>query len=117
MKIPTQVMPAFWGAIGGAAALAIVGFGWGGWITAGAAEAIATEKANIAVVSALAPICVENFNRSKDGTAQLAALKKARAWEQGDFVAKQGWAALPGQSAINSSMASRCAELIIGKQT
>ena len=110
-------MPAFCGAIGGAVALALVGFGWGGWVTTGASEAMATEQANMAVVSALAPICVENFNRSKDATAQLAALKKANAWDRGDFVVKQGWAALPGQSAINSSMASKCAELIIGKKS
>jgi hypothetical protein len=39
MQIPAEVKPACWGAVGGAVALAIVGFMWGGWVTGGKAEA------------------------------------------------------------------------------
>lgn len=117
MQIPIQVKPAAWGALGGALALAVIGFGWGGWVTASTAETLATEKANKAVISVLAPICVENFNRSSDAGAQLVALKSAKSWEQGDFVAKQGWAVMPGVKTVNSDLANRCAELIIGKKS
>jgi GTP cyclohydrolase I-like protein len=45
MQIPAEVKPACWGAVGGAVALAIVGFMWGGWVTGGKAEARANERA------------------------------------------------------------------------
>ena len=35
------VRSVLWGAAAGAIALAIVGFNWGGWVTAGAAETLA----------------------------------------------------------------------------
>lgn len=34
-----HIQPVVMGAIGGAIALAIVGFGWAGWVTGGRAEA------------------------------------------------------------------------------
>src|SRR5438094_1947423 len=76
MKIPVETKPALWGMAGGAIAAAIVGFSWGGWVTGGKAEAEATQRANAAVVMALAPVCVERFQRATDVSANLAALKK-----------------------------------------
>ena len=58
MQIPMELKPAFWGAVGGAAALAIVGFSWGGWVTANTADTNAKQRSEKAVVAALAPICV-----------------------------------------------------------
>lgn len=49
MKIPVETKPVLWGVVGGAIALAIVGFKWGGWVTGGAAEADATQRTNAAV--------------------------------------------------------------------
>jgi len=46
MTIPIETKPALWGAAGGAIALAIAGFAWGGWVTGGKAEADATQRAN-----------------------------------------------------------------------
>ena len=36
-----------WSAVGGAIGLAIVGFNWGGWVTGGAAEAMAKQRAAV----------------------------------------------------------------------
>lgn len=113
MQFPSQFSPAIWGAVCGAAAVAIIGFSYGGWVTAGTSETIATQKATKAVVAALAPICVANFNRGNDAPAQLAALKKVGSWEQGAFITKGGWAAMPGTSTVDDTMASSCAALII----
>jgi alpha/beta superfamily hydrolase len=114
MKIPVETKPALWGAAGGAVALAIVGFTWGGWVTGGKAEAEATQRANAAVVVALAPVCVEKFKRTTDVSANLIALKKADTWSQGDFVEKGGWATVPGSNspAQVSAVASACALLL-----
>ena len=57
------VRSVLWGAAAGAIALAIVGFNWGGWVTAGAAETLAKSRAATAVVAALTPICVEKFRQ------------------------------------------------------
>jgi hypothetical protein len=45
MKLPIETKPALWGAAGGAIALAIVGFSWGGWVTGKKAETSAAERA------------------------------------------------------------------------
>src|SRR5438270_12187281 len=115
MKIPVETKPALWGIVGGAIAAAIVGFSWGGWVTGGKAEADATQRANAAVVMALAPVCVERFQRATDVSANLAALKKVDSWSQGDFVEKGGWATAPGSKPPEqlSAVAKACASLLV----
>ena len=114
MNIPIETKPALWGIAGGAAAMAIVGFGWGGWTTAGKAESAALTLANDAVVMALAPVCVDKFQRAGDAPANLAAFRKADSWSQGDFVEKGGWAAVPGTHTAErlSAVAKACAGLL-----
>ena len=63
-KLPTQTTPFLWGAVAGAIVLAIFGFNWGGWVTGGTAERLAVGRADAATVSALAPICVAQFQKS-----------------------------------------------------
>ena len=94
--------------------MAIVGFTWGGWVTGGKAEADATQRANAAVVVALAPVCVEKFRHAADVPANLAALKKADSWSQGDFVEKGGWATVPGSNSPQqvTAVAQACALLL-----
>ncbi len=115
MKIPIETKPALWGIAGGAIALAIVGFTWGGWVTGGKAETDATQRANAAVVVALAPVCVEKFQGSADVVANLAALKKVDSWSQGDFVEKGGWATVTGSKSSEnvSAVAKACASLLV----
>ena len=115
MNIPIETKPALWGAAGGAIAAAIIGFSWGGWTTGGKAEAAASMRANDAVVGALAPVCVERFRRADDAANNLAALKKADSWTQGDFVEKGGWAAMPGTSSPDrvTAVAKACAALLV----
>ena len=112
MQVPPQVKPACWGAVGGAIALAFIGFNWGGWVTGGKAEIIAKQRAEAAAVTALAPICVDNFRRAPDATAQQVELNKVSSWERSSFVAKRGWSTMPGSSSPDSGVARACAELI-----
>ena len=105
------VRPALWGAVAGAIALAIVGFSWGGWVTGGSAETLATNRAATAVVAALTPICIDRFRQAADASANLVEMKKATyAWDQSKFVEKGGWATMPGSTAPNSAVAKACAE-------
>ncbi len=113
MQLPDELQPALWGVVCGAAAVAIIGFSWGGWVTSSTSDALVKQKVSSAVVAALAPICVDNFNRGKDAAAQLVELKKAKSWEQGTFVSKGGWAAMPGTAAVDTATANSCAEMLV----
>ena len=109
MNIPPEVKPGLWGAVGGAVALAIVGFTWGGWVTKTNAETQASQRSSAAVVAALAPICVENFRHATNASATLDEMKKINSWSQGAFVEKGGWATMPGSDKPDSEVARACA--------
>lgn len=114
MKLPEKTEPFLWGAAAGAIGLAIVGFSWGGWVTGGKAESLAAERTSTAVVAALAPICVERFNRLTDKVATLATLKKEDAWRQGDFIEKAGWAKIADTDSSSQigMVAKACAAIL-----
>jgi hypothetical protein len=67
------------------------------------AKTLADSAANSAVVAAIAPICVDQFQRSADAANNLTALKKINAWEQATYVEKGGWAVMPGSRAVDSA--------------
>jgi hypothetical protein len=114
MKIPIETKPALWGVAGGAAALAIIGFTWGGWVTGGKAEATAVQRVNAAVIEALAPICADKFMHAGNATAKLAELKTVDPWSQGEFVEKGGWATVPGTNPPEqvTAVAKACASML-----
>lgn len=102
-----------WSALGGAIVLAIVGFSWGGWVTGGTALEMAEEKAEDAVVNRLAPICVEQFNQDSEKDQKLKELKEKDSWVRDDYIEKQGWATMPGEEKPDSTVADKCADMII----
>jgi hypothetical protein len=67
----------------------------------GTAKALADQSATSAVVAAIAPICVDQFQRSADVAANLTELKKASTWEQSTYVEKGGWALMPGSKTVS----------------
>ena len=62
----------------GAVASMVIGFSWGGWMTGSAANRLAAERADTAVVGARTPVCVEKFLQNGDAQANLAVIKKIR---------------------------------------
>ncbi|MCH8918284.1 MAG: hypothetical protein IIC52_09535 [Proteobacteria bacterium] len=104
-----KIKPALWGIVGGAIAAIIIGFAWGGWVTGGTAE----NMAEVAVADRLAPICVEQFNQDSKKDQNLKELKKTEFWMRGDYVAKQGWATMPGEKEADSKVAEKCADLLV----
>ncbi len=100
------------GAAVGVAATVVIGFGWGGWTLGSTAKTLADTAANSAVVAAIAPICVDQFQRSADAGNNLTALKKVNVWEQGTFVEKGGWAVMPGSKSVDSGVPQACAALL-----
>ena len=112
MRIPEQTKPAAWGALGGAIALAIVGFSWGGWVTGGSAAEAATQSAKSAVVAVLAPICAMQFRDQVDATGKLTELKALSSYQRADFVVKGGWATMPGAKEPVNGVAYACVEIL-----
>ena len=113
-RLPADTSPFLWGAAAGAIALSIVGFSWGGWVTGATAERLAAARADTAMVSALTPICVTQFQASPKARATLVTLKATNTWEQADYVSKGGWATMPGSKADPiREVAAACAEALI----
>ena len=100
------------GIVTGAIATVVVGFYWGGWVTGGNAKDMVQKSATSAIVTALAPICVDKFRHQTDATASLTELKKVNSWQQASFVEKGGWATMPGSTSPDSAVARACAELL-----
>ncbi len=100
------------GAFVGFAATAIIGFTWGGWTLGKTAKEMAEKSATAAVVTALAPICVDKFQHAVDAKTNLVELLKVSSWQQGSFIEKGGWATLPGSDPANSAVAQACANLL-----
>lgn len=111
MEVPSQLKPALWGAVGGAIALAIVGFTWGGWVTGGKAEVMMLQRSQAAVVSVLTPICIERFKANANATANLVELKKiGYSWTRRDYIVTGGWATFGQDRPFE--LADACAEAL-----
>jgi hypothetical protein len=110
MKFPPSLKPGIWGAVIGAAAISVLGFSTFGWTLGGTAERLARERAQIAVVDALTPICVERFHQQTDASAKLTEFNKTPTWKRRSIIEEGGWATVPGTNTPNSAVASACAE-------
>jgi hypothetical protein len=102
------------GAFVGFVATCIIGFNWGGWTLGSTAKQMADSSAMTAVVAVLAPMCVDKFQHATDATTQLAELKKAGSWQQGNFVQQGGWTTTTGMRSTDSAVAEGCAKLLNG---
>ena len=112
MKNPEWLKPGLYGGVIGAAVVAVVGFSWGGWVTAGTAEAQASDRAQQEVVAALLPICVAQSAADPDSDARLSEMKEIRSYQQPEFLMKTGWATMPGATDPDRALAKACAEAL-----
>jgi hypothetical protein len=112
MNAPEWLKPGLYGAACGAAALAVTGFSWGGWVTGGKARQMAADRSRIDVVAALSLICVDQSKHDPQMIERVAALKTASSWSRGDLVIKHGWATMPGTTEADREVAVACAEKV-----
>ena len=95
-----------WGFICGAVITMIIGFGWGGWSTAGSTQRVTDE----AVLRSQAAICVAQFMKDPNHEAKLEELGAIDSWKRDTFIEKGGWDKMPGQEKAGYSVARACAE-------
>jgi len=99
------------GAAAGAVATMFVGFYWGGWSLGSTADKMAKERSDLAVVAALAPVCVDKFRALPDAEAKQAALSKIESWKRRDEFPKE-LVTLPGESYPNAALVDACYTLL-----
>ena len=113
-RLRAGLKPGLWGVVIGSILTMIVGFGWGGWTTAGTARQAAMQQADAAVMTALVPICVASEKADVGRTKKLTELTAiTSSWEQTEFVMKTGWATFPGQADPNRAVAEACAAALL----
>lgn len=108
MKTPVWITPAGYGAVGGALALAIIGFTVGGWRTSGTAMEMAENASVDAVVAAMTPYCVAQSKTAPNSVEVLAALQAAKTYDRREIIEKAGWATPLGASGPNRELAISC---------
>ncbi|QDL93260.1 hypothetical protein FDP22_16600 [Paroceanicella profunda] len=112
MNIPVWLKPGIYGAVVGAIVVGVVGFSWGGWVTGGGANKMATEMAHDDVIAALVPVCLDNSRTDIDRVEKLAAIKSASTYKRRDAVMETGWATVPGSEKPNRDLAQACVSVL-----
>jgi basic membrane lipoprotein Med (substrate-binding protein (PBP1-ABC) superfamily) len=108
---PTKTM-FFWCCVGSILLTMLIGFTWGGWVRGATALSMADERADDAVAKRLAAICVAQAKADPSSTEKLKEAQALSGYERGDYVKKQGWARMPGESEADGKVADECARLI-----
>jgi hypothetical protein len=98
-----------WVGLGCIIATLVIGFGLGGWVTAGTAQKMADEAAATSRHELAAAVCAEDFMRAANARTRLEKLKAVEWYERDELVAAGGWATLPGEKEANSVVAEMCA--------
>jgi hypothetical protein len=100
----------FWSCLASAVVTMIIGFTWGGWVRGATAQSMAESRAEHAVATRLAQICIVQARHDPNSAQKLKELKGLEPYERGDYVARQGWARMPGEQETDSRVAEDCAE-------
>ncbi len=100
------------GTVFGAVLAMVVGFNWGGWTLGSTSARMAEEQTSEALVTSLAPICVNNFQTSSEADTNLAALVELSSYKRTSFIKDGGWDVLPGSDKATDGVAKACASLL-----
>ncbi|MDH6265834.1 hypothetical protein M2360_001230 [Rhizobium sp. SG_E_25_P2] len=96
-----------------AVATMVIGFGWGGWVTAGSSLKTATAAGELANRELASAICVDKFRTAPDSAAKLVELKALPdSYKKRQFIEAGGWAVMPGQTSANSRIAESCSDVL-----
>ena len=97
------------GVIVGAIAAIGLTIGTGVAVMKSEADAIATSAVQNALVDGYADICVEQFENAPDRDEQLRTLGATPIYSRRDFIARRGFATMPGADSPYRHTADECA--------
>lgn len=103
----------FWSCLVSVILTMVIGFNWGGWVTAASAQKAGESMAKDAVIQRLVPICVEQFNQDPDKVAKLGELTGMTSSQRTRFVQDQGWATISGDEKPDRNVTNACAKLLL----
>jgi hypothetical protein len=89
------------GLICGAIVAIIIGFAWGGWVTASTNQKMSGD----AVLASQAAICVAQFMKDPSKLKEFEGIDSYKRYE---FIEKGGWDKMPGQKESTSGVSSAC---------
>lgn len=110
MTFPNWIKPGAYGALGGAVAVILIGFNWGGWTTAGKTQDIAQALAEETVAMAMVPVCLSASAADPERAAKLAILQETPSYNRSRAMMDTGWATFPGTDTPNRELAAACVE-------
>ena len=110
MQTPEWLKPGLMGAACGAVAMSMVGFSYLGWKSSTAAEQMATERADAAVVTAMVPFCIVKAKADADATLLVKIKAEQSSYSRADMVMKAGWATLNAAKFGDNALARACSE-------
>ena len=93
-----------WGLICGAIVAIVIGFAWGGWVTASTNQKISGE----AVLATQAAICVAQFMLEPNNKEKLKEFEAVDSYKRDEFIEKGGWDKMPGQKEARSGVSGAC---------
>lgn len=108
LKAKKSIKQLLWGGFGGSILTLIIGFAWGGWVTGGAAK----EKVETAVLTRLTGICIVQFNQDPEKVKKFKELNELDYRKREEYIKKQGWATMPGDTEPDNEVARMCSEQI-----
>ena len=108
MDTPEWLKPGIYGAVVGAVAISIIGFGFGGWVTGGGANKLAMKMSRDDVIAALVPICADMALSDVNRSQKLDVIRAASTFRQRDAVMEAGWATVPGSDEPDRDLAQAC---------
>lgn len=108
MTFPDWTKPSIYGALGGAIAISILGFNWGGWVTGGNAETMARKLATDEVTLAMVPVCLNTSMSDPERVEKLAILQDVTGFSRRNAMMETGWATVPGSDTPSRTLAEAC---------
>ena len=92
------------GLVCGAVFAMIIGFAWGGWVTASTNQKLSGE----AVLATQAAICVAQYVKEPNSQEKLKEFEKIDSYKRSEFIEKGGWDKMPGQKEASNGVANAC---------
>lgn len=114
MTFPEWTKPGIYGVVGGALAVSILGFTWGGWVTSSDAQSMAQKLAKNEVTLAMVPVCLGLSEADPEREEKLEILQDLTGFGRRNAMLETGWATRPGSDKPDRDLADAClAELKI----
>jgi len=93
-----------WGLICGAIVAIVIGFAWGGWVTAGTNQ----RTSGGAVLASQAAICVAQYIKQPNSQEKLIEFEKIDNYKRSEFITAGGWDKMPGQKEASYGVTNAC---------